>query len=230
MNPSTETAFEALTIELPTRARRLPQAPARDYTPAEAEAEPVPEVPPGLLQCDGVPYQKHIRSEIKTLAPELPDLTRLAERESRLLEAAAEFSDQKAREDHEAESRALRADPSPANIEKLKSIGSIEERRASYAVQYRGLHAEADKITREAMPLVKAIGERLSRRLGELSREAAEEELAVFKKWGIAAPAPRVADHFTRIRQELRIHAEHFERGYFQGTLSGWLKRFLAAA
>jgi hypothetical protein len=233
MNPSTETAFETFegaNIELSPRKRRLAQAPARDYTPEPVvESEPVPEVPPGLLQCEGVPYAKHIKSELKTIAPELPELTRLAERERRLLEAAEEFSDPKARDDHEAESRALRGDPSPANIAKLKAIGSIEERRASYAVQYRGLHAEADKIAREAMPLVKAIGERLSRRLGELSREAIAEELAVFRKWGITEPPSRIGDHFMRVRQELKIHSDHFERGHFSGTISGWLRRFLTA-
>lgn len=228
MNPSKETAFEALNIDFHNRDRRLPEAPARDYAP-EPVIEPEPsEVPPGLLQCAGVPYQRHIKSELKTLAPELPELTRLAEREARILEAANEFSEPKARADHEAESRALRADPSPENISKLKSIGSIEERRASYSVQYRGLRDEADKIAREAMPLVKAISERLSRRLGELSREAVAEELAVFRKWGITDPSPRVCDHFTRVRQELKIHTDHFERGHFSGTIGGWLKRFIA--
>jgi hypothetical protein len=227
MNPSTETAFEALNIDFHHRDRRLPEAPARDYTP-ESVIEPEPsEVPPGLLQCAGVPYQKHISAELKTIAPELGDLVKLAEREARILEAANEFSDPKAREDHEAESRALRADPSSANIAKLKAIGSIEERRASYAAQYRGLHAEADKIAREAMPMVMVISERLSRRLGDLSREAVAEELAVFRKWGIAEPTPRVGDHFMRVRQELRIHTDHFERGHFQGTIGGWIKRFL---
>jgi hypothetical protein len=232
MNPSTETAFETFegaNIELSPRKRRFPEAPARDYAPSEVvESEPA-EIPPGLLPVQGIPYQRHISAELKTIAPELGDLARLAERERRLLEAAEEFSDPKARDDHEAESRALRGDPSPANIAKLKAIGSIEERRASYAVQYRGLHAEADKIAREAMPLVKAIGERLSRRLGELSREAIAEELAVFRKWGITEPPSRIGDHFMRVRQELKIHSDHFERGHFSGTISGWLRRFLTA-
>jgi len=192
------------------------------------ESEPA-EIPPGLLQCAGVPYAKHIKSELKTIAPELPELTRLAERETRVLEAAAEFTDPRAREDHESESRALRVDPKPENISKLKSLGSIDERRAAYAVQYRGLHAEAKKIQREAMPMIAAISERLSRRLGELSAEAVTEECAVFEKWGLAAPPSRIGDSFMRCRQELKIHTDQFQRDYFQGTIGGWIKRFLAA-
>jgi hypothetical protein len=191
--------------------------------------EPTDIVPAGLLPVQGIPYHNHIKGELKTIAPELGDLVKLAEREARILEAASEFTDPRAREDHESESRALRVDPKPENISKLKSLGSIDERRAAYAVQYRGLHAEAEKIQREAMPMIESISQRLSSRLSELSREAVAEEAAVFEKWGLAIPPSRIGDHFMRCRQELKIHTDHFQRDFFPGTIGGWIKRFLAA-
>jgi len=187
----------------------------------------MPEIEPGLIPVTAVKYADTIRKDLAHIAPELPEITRLAAREAEILQAAAEFTPQKAKEDFERETAALRADPSLQNIQKLKSLGSLDQRRAAYDAQLSGLRCDAEKIYKSAAPAIEAISARLCHRLAELRDQVAEEEAAVFHKWGLPVPQSRSADHFTRAQQEIRAHIDGFARHYYPGTLGGWIKRFL---
>ena len=189
----------------------------------------MPEIEPGLIPVIAVKYSHIIRKDLAQIAPELPEITRLAAREAEILEAASEFTPQKAKDDFDRETAALRADPKPLNIQKLKSVGSLDQRRAAYEGQHHALTSEAGKIYKSAAPAIEAISARLCHRLAELREQAAEEEAEVFHKWGLPVPASRSADHFTRAQQELRSHIDGFARHYYPGTLGGWIKRFLDA-
>ena len=189
----------------------------------------MPNIEPGLTPVAAVKYGDVIRKDLAHIAPELPEITRAAARETEILQAAAEFTLQKAKEDFESESAALRAEPTPKNIAKLKSIGSLEQRQAAYDAQFYSLRTEAAKIYKSQRQAIENITARLCHRLAELRDQVAEEEAEVFKKWGLPVPPSRTADHFTRAQQELSIHIEGFSRNYYPGTLAGWIKRSLAA-
>ena len=227
MNPSTETAFEALN-EPPTRRRA--SAPARDYTPAEAvepEAE-FPAVPRVNIPVEAARFQPLIKKEIGKLAPELAEIVRLAEREAQILAAAEQFNHNAARADYEAEAKALRADPTPGNLERLKNIGSLADRLHNYARQHRALDEDAVRIRKEAAPLIKAASARIINRLGVMAEQAGKEEAVVLAKWNIPASYPsRTRDHYDRARQELASFVRDQSEGRFHGTISSWLKRFL---
>ena len=187
----------------------------------------MPEIEPGLIPVVAVKYADTIRKDLAHIAPELSEITRLAVREAEILETASEFTPQKAKDDFERETAALRANPSQQNIEKLKSLGSLDQRRAAYEAQYSGLRCDAEKIYKSSAPAIEAISARLCHRLAELRDEVAEEEAEVFHKWGLPVPKSRSADHFTRAQQEIRAHIDSFARRYYPGTLGGWIKRFL---
>lgn len=228
MNPSAMTAFEALN-EPPTRTRRA-SAPARDYTPAEAvepEAE-FPSVPRVNIPVAPARFQPLIKKELGKLVPELAEIVRLAEREAQILAAAEQFTHIAARADYEAEAAALRADPTPGNLERLKNIGSMADRLDNYARQHRALDEDAASIRREAAPLIRQSSARIIKHLGEMADQAAREEAEVLEKWHIPAPYPsRSRDHYDRARQELAAFVRDQSEGRFHAAISSWLKRFI---
>ena len=216
------TAFEALN-EPATRTRRA-TAPARDYPPTPAP-ETFPDVQHGLEPVNAAAFQSLIKKDLAKLAPELGEIVRLAEREAGILEAAGQFSPEAANADHAAELAGLRAN---LNIERLKSVGTIEDRRKNYQAHASGLRDEAEKVRREAAPLIKSVTARLIRRLSEMGEQAGEAEAEVLKRWGIPDSYPSNArPHFIRATQELAEFVAANDRGNFHGTICSWLKRFL---
>ena len=229
MNPSTMTAFEALN-EPPTRRRAT--APARDYTPTPAEAvEPETEFPAvsmAPIPVAAAAFQPLIKKELGRLAPELAEIVRLAEREAQILAAAEQFNHNAARADYEAEAKALRADPTPGNLERLKNIGSLADRLDNYARQHRALDQDAVRLRKEAAPLIRKASARIVKRLGEMADQAAKEEGEVLERWNIPATYPsRARDHYDRARQELAAYVQHQSEGRFHASISDWLKRFV---
>jgi hypothetical protein len=190
--------------------------------------ETFPAVTPGLEQCHAAKYQDLIRAEIPNLAPELPEIVRLSEREAQILEAAEQFSQPAAREDYERETSTLRADPTPGNLERLKNIGSIAERIDNYHRQHRALEADAVKLRKQAAPLIKAASARLITRLGEKAEQAAREEAELIVKWGIPATyESRTRPHFVRAQQELARHVLDQDADRHFSPISRWLARFI---
>ncbi len=215
-------AFEALN-EPAVRTRRA-TAPARDYTPTPAP-ETFPDVQHGLEPVTTATFQPLIKKDLAKIAPELGEIVRLAEREAGILEAAGQFSPEAANADHALEIAGLRA---TLDIERLKAVGSIEDRRKNYQAQASGLRDEAEKVRREAAPLIKSVTARLIRRLCEMGEQAGQDEAEVLKRWGIPDSYPSNArPHFIRATQELGEFVAANDRGIFHGTICSWLKRFL---
>jgi len=189
--------------------------------------EQFPVVTPGLERVHAALYQTLISKEIPKLVPELPEIVRLAEREAQTLEAAAQFSQSAARADYEQEAAALRNDPTPGNLERLKNIGSMADRIDNYR-QHHALDQDAVRIRKEAAPLIRKASGRLVQRLGEMADQAAKEEADVLAKWNIPATYPsRARDHYERARQELAAYVQHQAEGRYHAKISDWLKRFL---
>ena len=215
-------AFEGLN-EPATRTSRATAA-ARDYTPTPAP-ETFPEVQHGLEPVTTATFQPLIKKDLAKLAPELGEIVRLAEREAGILEAAAQFSPEAANSDHAGEIAGLRAN---LNIERLKAVGTIEDRRKNYQAQASGLRDEAEKVRREAAPLIKNVTARLIRRLHEMGEQAAQDEAEVLKRWGIPdSYRSNAKPHFIRATQELGEFVAANDRGVFHGTICSWLKRFV---
>ena len=216
------TAFEALN-EPATRTRPA-TAPARDYTPPPAP-ETFPDVQHVLEPVIAAAFQTLIKKDLAKLAPELGDIVRLAEREAGILEAAGQFTLEAANSDHAAEIAGLRA---TLDIERLKAVGTIEDRRKNYQAQAAGLRDEAEKVRREAAPLIKNVTARLIRRLCEMAEQAGQDEAEVLKRWCIPDCYPSNArPHFIRATQELGEFVAANDIGIFHGTICSWLKRFL---
>ena len=216
------TAFEALN-EPATRTRRA-TAPARDYTPTPAP-ETFPDVQHGLEPVNAAAFQPLIKKDLAKLAPELGEIVRLAEREAGILEAAGQFSPEAANADHASEIAGLRA---TLDIERLKVVGTIEDRRKNYQAQAAGLRDEAMKVRREAAPLIKSVTARLIRRLCEMGEQAGQDEAEVLKRWAIPdSYRSNARPHFIRATQELGEFVAANDRGIFHGTICSWLKRFL---
>lgn len=219
-----------IALEEPTTKRRA-SAPARDYEPMDANTtapQGAPALPPGLERVEGAAFQSLIKNDIPKLVPELGEIVRLAEREAQILQAAAQFTHIAARADYEQEAQALRADPTPGNMEKLKNIGSMADRLDNYARQHHALDQDAVRVRKEAAPLIRAASERIIARLIELARQAETEEAALLQKWKIpTAYAPRTRPHIIRPAQELARFCEDQDQGRFHATISSWLKRFI---
>lgn len=214
------TSFEALN-EPATQTRRA-TAPARDYTPTPA---PFPDVQHGLEPVTTAAFQPLIKKDLAKLAPELGEIVRLAEREAGILEASEQFSPEAANTDHASEIAGLRA---TLNIERLKAVGTIEDRRKNYQVQASGLRDEAEIVRREAAPLIKNVSARLIRRLHEMGEQAAQDEADVLKRWGIPnSYQSNAKPHYIRATQELGEFVAANDRGIYHGTICSWLKRFV---
>ena len=190
--------------------------------------ETFPAVTPGLERVHAAKYQDLISKEIPKLVPELPEIVRLAEREAQTLEAAAQFSQSAAKHDYETEAAALRNDPTPGNLERLKNIGSLADRIDNYTRQHRALAEDAERLRRQAAPIIKSSSARLIKRLGELGDQAEREESELMAKWSIPSTyESRIRPHYTRAQQELAVYVRDQDEGRFHGTISSWLKRFL---
>ena len=190
--------------------------------------EQFPVVTPGLERVHAAQYQTLISKEIPKLVPELPEIVRLAEREAQTLEAAAQFSQSAARADYEQEAAALRNDPTAGNLERLKNIGSMADRIDNYTRQHRALEEDAERLRRQAAPLIKAASARLITRLGELAAAAEREESELMAKWSIPSTyESRIRPHYTRAQQELAVYVRDQDEGRFFSTISNWMKRFV---
>jgi hypothetical protein len=189
----------------------------------------LPHVPPIVIPVEAIKYGPLIKSDMKRLAPELPELARLAEQESRILAAADQFTTNKAREDHKKEATELAADPTPENLQRLKSIGSVEARMSNYAEQHSRLRSEAEKLRRQAADPIRSVSIRLLERLEELATSAESEERAVFEKWNVPTSfESRVRPHFIRAQQELAFQVRDHDEGRFHLSVGAWIKRFLS--
>ena len=219
-----------IALEEPTTKRRA-SAPARDYEPMDVnttEPQSAPALPPGLERVEGAAFQSLIKKDIPKLVPELGEIVRLAEREAQILQAAAQFSQAAARSDYEQEAQALRADPTPGNMERLKNIGSMADRIDNYARQHRALEEDACNLRRQAAPLIKAASERIIARLLRLAQQAEKEESELLLKWQIpTAYESRIRAHLIRPAQELARFCEDQSEGRFHASISSWLSRFL---
>ena len=190
--------------------------------------ETFPAVTPGLEPVHAAKYQDLISKEIPKLVPELPEIVRLSEREAQTLEAAAQFSQNAARHDYEQEAAALRNDPTPGNLERLKNIGSLADRIDNYTRQHRALEEDAERLRRQAAPLIKAASARLIVRIGELAADAEREESEILAKWSIPATyQSRIRPHYTRAQQELARFVHDQDEGRFLSTISNWMRRFV---
>ena len=191
-------AFEALN-EPATRTRRA-TAPARDYTPTPAP-EPFPDVQHGLEPVTTATFQPLIKKDLAKIAPELGEIVRLAEREAGILEAAAQFSPESANADHASEIAGLRAN---LNIERLKSVGTIEDRRKNYQAQASGLRDEAEKVRREAAPR-----RRDARRKGHSDRDRLAVQQALVTLEHLDGMSERMAEVQNRPKVSLVLVDRH---------------------
>jgi hypothetical protein len=167
-----------------------------------AQLPPLPEIPDELLPVTAAPLPPSLLKEIQAL-PEIPEIQGHAAREKTILAAIHSMSTESARRDASAEAASLRANPTPANIEKLKTIQPLESRIAAYEEQCRQLLQDQKRLRREAYePRAKLVAY-VAARLVEIRAEASAEESAVFEKHGLPFPESRAAAHFTRTLQGL---------------------------
>ena len=137
------------------------------------------------------------------MAPELEELKEMAILETAIDEAASQFEDTVARAEHEAASEKLRQDPTPANVEKLKMLGSLAEKLEHYGVEHRKLRRAAQELRRNAFPLIERVTRRVTHRIMQLGETAVIEEKRFFKSWGVEAPAESmILPHVHRAAQE----------------------------
>lgn len=175
--------------------------------------EPLPEIPNfGLCFIPAAPaaYLERIRDEIPQIAPELGELSALAIVEESYSQAAEKFSEGEAKSEHEAQSAELRSDPTPANIEKLKTLGSLAEKLGHFGAEYRKLQGAAFEVRKSGLPMIDAVTRRLCARLMALADEARADEIRLFSDWGLTAPEPsEITPHVHRAIQDI---AENLRR------------------
>jgi hypothetical protein len=166
-----------------------------------------------LIPVVAAPLPASLRAEIKS-APELPALCQFAIRENELIVAQGALSSFAAKADAAAETAALRENPTPANVEKLKSLPPLAARIAAYDEQARFLSADQKRIRIEARELRASLALRVAARFVELRDAAAADEAAVFQKHGLPVPESQAAPHYYRAAQEiLRDLQREFESG-----------------
>ena len=180
---------------------------------------PLPYFAQGINPTTPAAYIEKIRADIPTICPELSLLKELADREDNLAAAAGKFSAEEARAEHEAESAALRADPTPKHIEALKQLGSLQAKLEHYGAEARKLDGAALETRRQALPVISAATHRLAARIMELAAEARADEVRLFESWGIPAPEPcRIVSHVHRAVQEI---VENLRRESLEGCPCG---------
>ena len=157
-------------------------------TPPPAEEFLIPDFGNCLIPVSPANVLPRIREEIESLDSEIAQLQSLALSIESVEDARNQFSPEQARREHESAEAALRSDPSPANIERLKNIGSLEEKLRHFGNQFKLLEARALEIRREAFPLISEVTKRVCGRLVAVIEEARQEEAALYQSWGIQPP------------------------------------------
>jgi len=175
-----------------------------------------------LIPVVAAPLPASLLAEIQS-APELPALRQFAARENELIAAQGALSSFAAKADAAAETAALRENPTPANVEKLKSLPTLEARTAAYDEQARFLNNDQKRIRMEAREPRASLALRVAARFLELRDEAAADEAAVFQKHGLPVPESQVAPHYYRAAQEILRDL----RSEFQAGVGFTLQRFL---
>jgi hypothetical protein len=227
MNPSTETAFEALNIDFQNRDRRLPEAPARDYSPAPTEEQQVDPlefdgVPKALIPVDAAPLSSKVKATIAKM-PEIAELQKIASEDNKARELQKQFTTDAARA---AFKTSMAAAIECGDGDKIRALPSEAEQIASYADAHRQLDEKLKKIARQALPYIEAVVLK-SIKLIIQDRTDAEAALAeVFTKRELPTPSAHIiSDPYSRAAQNLQRDLE-FQRG---GNIYRPLKNFLAS-
>ena len=166
-------------------------------------------------------YLPRIRDDVHLICPppDLAKLRELANLEDALAEAAEKFGESEARAEHEAAAAELRSNPTAANVEKLKKLGSLDVILAHYGSERRKLEAAALDVRRTALPIIESSTRRLVARLVELAEVARADEVRLFEAWGI--PAPEISSILPHIHRTIQEIAENLRRESAEGVPCG---------
>ena len=180
-----------------------------------------------FFQAAPAAYLERIRPDLDSICPpdDVAELQKLAAREDELNAAGAKFSREEAIREHETTAQKLRGNPTSANIEKLKNLGSLQSILHHYGIEEARLGEAALAVRNSALPIIIRASLRLTIRLDELAEQAAADEFQAFKDWGVPPPADsRLMTHIRRCAQDV---AENCRRETYEVPNGVGIRGFL---
>jgi len=138
-------------------------------------------------------YPLNLKEPLSKL-PAFEALCAAAREEMLIQEAKKRFSRPQAEADHEAATAELRKNPTPENLEALKTLGGLESRRRAYAEHEGALSEDIRSLRKKNLPVLEEVTRIIIEVYLLRAREARAEIEAVFEKHKLPTPAPETIE------------------------------------